>query len=155
MHKYLISFTGRDETGEARFFAYDDEAYKMIQRDCESVMNPLAPRDALPQPLQKIINSTFLLSVDLTNDSCKSTKYKQYQVKAVLARPPKQSETDIISMSQYNEEKPTNASTNTDSPQHPSEVLLIESGTQQVTRFYTSLFHYANVYKHTAIFVLL
>ena len=154
MHKYLISFTGRDETGEARFFAYDDEAYKMIQRDCESVMNPLAPRDALPQPLQKIINSTFLLSVDLTNDSCKSIKYKQYQVKAVLARP-KQSETDIISMSQYEEEKPTNASTDTDSPQHPSEVLLIESGTQQVTRFYTSLFHYANVYKHTAIFVLL
>jgi len=118
-------------------------------------MNPLAPRDALPQPLQKIINSTFPLSVDLTNDSCKSTKYKQYQVKAILARPPKQSETDIISMSQYEEEKPTNASTDTDSPQHPSEVLLIELGTQQVTRFYTSLFHYANVYKHTAIFVLL
>ncbi|CAD6270708.1 unnamed protein product [Miscanthus lutarioriparius] len=128
--RYLISFTGRDETSEARFFAYDDEAYKMIQRDCESVMNPLAPRDALPQPLQKIINSTFLLSVDLTNDSCKSIKYKQYQVKAVLARP-KQSETDIISMSQYEEEKPTNASTDTDSPQHPSEVLLIELGTQQ------------------------
>ncbi|XP_066320991.1 uncharacterized protein [Miscanthus floridulus] len=34
-------------------------------------------------------------------------------------------------MSQYEEENPTNASTNIDSPQHPSEVLLIESGTQQ------------------------
>lgn len=131
----MISFTGRDETGEARFFAYDDEAYRMIQRDCEAVLNPLGPRDALPQPLQKIINTTFLLSVDLTNDSCKTTRYRQYQVKAVLERPPKQTLTQKVSVDQYDQQQRAGTSTAMESPEHQGEVLQIESETQQVNKF--------------------
>lgn len=87
----MLSFIGRDDTGDAKFFAYDDEASKMIQKDCDTLVNPLAPRDVLPRPLENIINKKFVLSVNLTDDSCKGNSCKQYQVKAVLQRPPRHS----------------------------------------------------------------
>ncbi|OQU83243.1 hypothetical protein SORBI_3005G095620, partial [Sorghum bicolor] len=73
--RYLLSFIGRDDTGDAKFFAYDDEASKMIQKDCDTLVNPLAPRDVLPRPLENIINKKFVLSVNLTDDSCKGNSF--------------------------------------------------------------------------------
>jgi len=31
----------KDSTDEACFFAFDDEATKMIQKDCQALINPL------------------------------------------------------------------------------------------------------------------
>ena len=41
MSRYLLSFMAKDSTDEARFFAFDDEATKMIQKDCQALINPL------------------------------------------------------------------------------------------------------------------
>jgi hypothetical protein len=59
----------------------------MVQKECEAIFNPLNPRDVLPVPLQKIINKKYVLAVDLTNEACKTTKYREYLVKAVLEKP--------------------------------------------------------------------
>ncbi|XP_066359594.1 uncharacterized protein [Miscanthus floridulus] len=49
--RYLLSFIGMDDTGEARFFAYDEEATQIIGRECQSIMNPLAQTSGIPQQL--------------------------------------------------------------------------------------------------------
>jgi hypothetical protein len=98
LDRYLLSFIGKDETGEARFFAYDDEAQRIVNKDCQAIVNPLHTRDGLPQALQNIINKKFVFSIDLTNDSCRGTKNRQYQVKAVLERPGRRTLTQSTSM---------------------------------------------------------
>ena len=138
MSRYLLSFMAKDSTDEARFFAFDDEATKMIQKDCQALINPLYAKDALPQALQNILNKKFILSVDLTNESCKSVKKRQYQVKTILERPAKHGSTQAISTSHYDPTQGTSSTPVIESPHRSSELLLIESTTQSVSNFYVS-----------------
>ena len=73
-YRYLLSFIAKDNTDEARFFAYDDEATKIIQKECQALVNPLHIKEGLPQAMNNILNKTYVLSVDLTDESCKSMK---------------------------------------------------------------------------------
>jgi len=95
-------------------------------------------KDTLPQALQNILNKKFILSVDLTNESCKSVKKRQYQVKAILERPAKHGSTQAISTSHYDPTQGTSSTPVIESPHRSSELLLIESTTQSVSNFYIS-----------------
>jgi len=91
-----------DDTGEARFFAYDDEATQIIGTECQSIMNPLAQTSGIPQQLRNIVNRKYVFSIDLSNSTL-----RQYVVKAVLQR----------------------VSTRPDQPGSSTAMLQIESGT--------------------------
>lgn len=153
MCRYLLSFTGKDEIGEARFFAYDDETQRIVQKDCEAIVNPLEARDGLPQALQNIINKKYIFSVDLTNDSCRSNKKRQYQIKAVLERPPRRAfaqttsmpETQIVAVDDdpKNLTDPKSSGAAMLSPQHQSTVVQVKAGTQSVSTSSEPLFIYS------------
>lgn len=83
--RYLLGFRARDDTGEARFFAYDEEAKLIIQKDCEAIVNPLA----LQRVYLRHINKRYVFSIDHTDDSCRGHLRRQYLVKSVLERPPR------------------------------------------------------------------
>ncbi|CAD6251614.1 unnamed protein product [Miscanthus lutarioriparius] len=85
--RYLLSFVARDDTAEANFFAYDDIAKQIIQKECKYVLNPLNIAAGLPQALQSVITKRFIFSVALTEDSYTSKAKRQYLVKAILDRP--------------------------------------------------------------------
>lgn len=70
-----------DETGDAKFFAYDAQAKLIVGKDCEAIMNPLDQASGLPQRLQNIISKKYVFSVDLSDD-----QVRKYVVKAVLQR---------------------------------------------------------------------
>ena len=69
IYRYLLNFTTKDETGEASFFAYDEIAKLIVQKDRGLIINPLKLASGLPQPLQSIISKKFTFSVGLTEDS--------------------------------------------------------------------------------------
>ena len=137
MCRYLLSFIAKDDTDEARFFAYDDEASKIIQKDCQALVKPLHIKEGLPQAMNNILNKTYVLSVDLTDESCKSIKKRQYQVKAVLDRPPKRPSLQIMATSPYHPPHTTSSTPIIKSPEHSADLLLIEAATQSVSRFYS------------------
>jgi len=135
--RYLLSFIAKDDTDEARFFAYDDEASKIIQKDCQALVNPLHIKEGLPQAMNNILNKTYVLSVDLTDESCKSMKKRQYQVKAVLDRPPKRPPLQVMATSQYHPPHTTSPTPIIESPEHSADLLLIKAAAQSVSRFYS------------------
>nr|CAZ96018.1 conserved hypothetical protein [Saccharum hybrid cultivar] len=124
--RYLLHFIGKDDTSEASFLAYDDEAYQMIQKECEAVVNPLHKREGLPQQLQSIMNKTYILSVDLTDESCQTTKIREYQVKAVLERPSKRPSTHRTTAAYHDPQGPGSSTALIATPPSHSEVLQIE-----------------------------
>ena len=60
--RYLLSFIAKDDTDEAQFFAYDDEASKIIQEDCQALVKPLHIKEGLPQAMHNILNKTCVVS---------------------------------------------------------------------------------------------
>jgi len=140
LYRYLISFIGKDDTAEARFFAYDDEAQRLVQKNCQAVVNPLRARDGLPQAIQNIVGKTYVLSVDLTNESCKTSRNRQYQVKAVLERPSRRAPAKKNSLTHYDPVRSSNSDAVTDSPHSQNEVLQIEPAIQMVTNPYIHYF---------------
>jgi hypothetical protein len=132
IHRYLLSFKAKDETAEGRFFAYDDEAQQMVQKECEAIFNPLNPRDVLPVPLQKIINKKYVLSVDLTNEACKTTKYREYLVKAVLEKPSVRDVAQNPLLIEHGTMEQGGTGTSTEPLAHQTDVLQIEAAGHQV-----------------------
>ncbi|EES17915.2 hypothetical protein SORBI_3009G086600 [Sorghum bicolor] len=84
--RYLFNFSAKDETGEANFFAYDETARIIIQKDCDLILNPLKLAMGLPQQLQAVIAKKFIFSINLTENSFTSKARRQYLVKHVLER---------------------------------------------------------------------
>ncbi|CAD6215410.1 unnamed protein product [Miscanthus lutarioriparius] len=142
--RYLLSFIAKDDTDEARFFAYDDEASKIIQKDCQALVNPLHIKEGLPQAMHNILNKTYVLSVDLTSGSCKSMKKRQYQVKAVLDKPPKQPSLQIMATSLYHPPHTTSSTPIIKSPEHSADLLLIEAAAQSTPAPGSELDHEAS-----------
>lgn len=129
LHRYTLTFTGKDETGEARFFAYDDQSQQMIKTPCEAIMVSTRGRDGLPLAIENIIDKTFVFSVDLGKDACKGDKYRQYEVKAVLDRPRRRSanQTQLLGFPTSTDEttQPESSAAAMTSPQHQSDLLQI------------------------------
>ncbi|XP_066363614.1 replication protein A 70 kDa DNA-binding subunit B-like [Miscanthus floridulus] len=142
--RYLLSFIAKDNTDEARFFAYDDEATKIIQKECQALVNPLHIKEGLPQAMNNILNKTYVLSVDLTDESCKSMKKRQYQVKAVLDRPPKRPPLQVMATSQYHPPHTTSPTPIIESPEHSADLLLIEAAEQSTPAHDSELEHEAS-----------
>lgn len=80
----MFSFTAADDTGEARFFAYDTAAYMIIHRSAETVLRKAKKASDLPQELIDTIGKKFTFSVGVTNETLRSTDTKNYQVKSVF-----------------------------------------------------------------------
>ena len=133
--RYLLSFIAKDDTDEARFFAYDDEACKIIQKDCQALVNPLHIK-GLPQAMHNILNKTCVVSWSYQRIVQKYEK-RQYQVKAVLDRPPKRPSLQIMATSPYHPPHTTSSTPIIKSPEHSTDLLLIEAATQSVSRFYS------------------
>jgi hypothetical protein len=135
LHRYLLSFKATDNTAEGHFFAYDDEAQQLVQKECESIFNPQNARDVLPVPLQKIVGKKFILYVDLTNQSCKTTKHREYQVKAVLQRPSAREVPQTTSLIQYETQHEATTSIAIGSPSQQTDQLQIDATIQEVREF--------------------
>jgi hypothetical protein len=105
----------------------------MIQKECEAVVNPLHKREALPQQLQSIMDKTYILSVDLTDESCQTTKIREYQVKAVLERPSKRPSTQRTTAAYHDLQRPASSTALIATPPSHSEVLQIEYPAQSVS----------------------
>lgn len=129
--RYLLSFKATYDTVEGHFFAYDDEAQQLVQKECESIFNPQNARDVLPVPLQKIVGKKFILYVDLTNQSCKTTKHREYQVKAVLQRPSAREVPQSTSLIQYEAQHEATTSTAIGSPSQQTDPLQIDATIQE------------------------
>lgn len=138
--RYLLPFTAKDDTAESRFFAYDEEAKQIIQKDCDAIMNPLAVARGLPQPLQDIIGKKYVFSIDLTDDSCSTTASRQYLIKSILERPtrhntalhspPSGTSLQLVSTAPVNIPTASTSAATIESPQVQSEILHIESAAQ-------------------------
>lgn len=132
----------RDDTAEALFFAYDDEAKLIVGKDCEAIMNPLGLAGGLPQALLNTINKRYVFTVDLEDDI-----RRQYVVKAVLERPPRRAApvnalpaTDDAATSGgqvLHLALPGTSARLIQSPEPRDEILTIQSATQSVNQTLT------------------
>ena len=50
----MLSFIAKDETADGSFFAHDYIARRVVQRDCNAILNPLKLTSGLPQPLKAL-----------------------------------------------------------------------------------------------------
>ena len=62
---------------------------------------------------------------------------RQYQVKAVLDRPPKRPPLQVMATSQYHPPHTTSPTSIVESPEHSADLLLIEAAEQSVSKFYS------------------
>lgn len=147
--RYLLNFTATDETGEARFFAYDEVAKLIVQKDCDIVLNPLKLALGLPQPLQAVLNTRFLFSVSLTENSFSSRTRRQYLIKHILDKPgrhPSALSTAGPAMIPQPATAPTSSSAHTTNllqithtPEVQHQILQVSPASESVCQF---CFHY-------------
>lgn len=76
MPRYLLSFTANDDTAEASFYAYDDIARQMIQKESKATLNPLKMMASLPQQVNAIVSKKFVFSIGLTEDYTSKARRK-------------------------------------------------------------------------------
>jgi hypothetical protein len=131
-----------DDTAEALFFAYDDEARLIVGKDCKASMNPLGLTGDLPQALLNTINKKYVFTVGLEDDI-----RRQYVVKAVLERPPRRA-AQVNTLPLTNDAGtsggqvirlalPATSTGPIQSPKPQDEILAIHSATQSVNQTLT------------------
>ena len=131
IYRYLLNFTAKDETGEASFFAYDEIAKLIVQKDRGLIINPLKLASGLPQPLQSIISKKFTFSVGLTEDSFTTRARRQYLVNHILDRSDRRnSALNIAASGKPAETVPAPATTST---QPPSSLQITPWATTSAT----------------------
>lgn len=86
LYRYMLSFAAKDETGDGSFFAHDDIARQIVQRNCNAILNPLKLTSGPPQPLKAVRSKKFVLAVALTEESITSRAKRQYLINSILDR---------------------------------------------------------------------
>lgn len=104
---YKLSFEARDDTAEARFFAYNEVSRRIIRRNIDFMLRESRKAPGLPQQLRNLISRKYTFIVGVTTSSFRDPKIRTYLVKAVsfdyleqayvaerllLIQPPRQSE---------------------------------------------------------------
>ncbi|OQU87757.1 hypothetical protein SORBI_3003G335601 [Sorghum bicolor] len=80
---YKLSFQAKDDTGEARFFGYDEVSRRIIRRNIDFMLRQSRQAAGLPQHFKDLISRKYTFVVGVTNSSFQDPRFRTYLVKTV------------------------------------------------------------------------